>query len=373
MARAVRNEVIDESTPGVYHCINRCVRRAFLCGHDPVSGRNFDHRKVLIQQRMEFLAGQFGLDVLGFSIMSNHLHVVLRNRPDVVATWSDDEVARRWWNLFPARRDENGLPAEPQPHELAMLTASAAALAERRKRLSSLSWFMRCLCEGIARQANREDKCTGRFWEGRFKCQALLDEAAILACSVYVDLNPIRAGVAATPETSKFTSAYERIKANKELQGAETSKSVAAKRAARATPSDAKRATSAEAEAKRDAWLSPIELNEAASAMPGRSEQAPSRRASNLGFLPLNLAEYLKLLDWTGRQIRHDKRGAIPPDLQPILERLHVVGEAWVDQVQHFGRWFRRAVGRASTLSEAAVQRGRRWLQGIGHSREAFA
>ena len=173
MARAVRNEVIADGEVGVYHCINRCVRRAFLCGQDPVSGRSFEHRKVWIQQRLEMLAGQFGIDVLGFTIMSNHLHVVLRNRPDVVAAWSDDEVARRWWNLFPQRRDEQGQPAEPQPHELAMLRADARALAERRARLSSLSWFMRCLCEGIARQANREDQCTGRFWEGRFKCRRI--------------------------------------------------------------------------------------------------------------------------------------------------------------------------------------------------------
>jgi REP element-mobilizing transposase RayT len=359
MARAVRKEVIDEMAVGVYHCINRCVRRAYLCGQDAVSGRNYDHRKDHIQRRLEFLAGQYGIDVLGFTIMSNHLHVVLRNRPDVVAAWSDEEVARRWWSLFPQRRDENGQPAEPEPHELAMLTASKDALAVRRARLSSLSWFMRCLCEGIARQANREDQCTGRFWEGRFKCQALLDEAAILACSVYVDLNPIRAGIAATPETSHFTSAYERIQANRQELASPSS----------ATPTKKQPST---ADAARDGWLSPVQLAEGQAAHAKRNTTPPQRRASNLGFLPVSLAEYLRLLDWTGRQIRRDKRAAIPADLAPILERLHVAGDAWVDQVQHFGRWFRRAVGRASTLSEAASQRGRQWLQGISKSRTAF-
>ncbi len=371
MARAVRKEVIAEDEVGVYHCINRCVRRAFLCGQDPVSGRSFEHRKAHIQRRLEFLAGEFGIDVLGFTVMSNHLHVVLRNRPDVVAGWSDDEVARRWWNLFPQRRDEQGQPAEPEPHELALLTASAEALTERRGRLSSVSWLMRCLCEGIARQANREDKCTGRFWEGRFKCQALLDEAAILACSVYVDLNPIRAGQAATPESSRYTSAYERIAARKQAQASGATTSVST-----ATP--AASAAEGVVETARDAWLSPIELqSKAVGASRDRKQaarsKAPQRRASHLGFLPVSLDEYLRLLDWTGRQIRHDKRGRIPADLAPILERLHVVGEMWVEQVQHFGRWFRRAAGRATTLSQAAAQQGRRWLQGISHSREAFA
>ena len=150
-----------------------------------------------------------------------------------------------------------------------------------------------------------------------------MDEAAILACSVYVDLNPIRAGIAATPETSHFTSAYERIAANREQLAAPQSQRSAKK--------------SAQQDAARDAWLSPIQLA-ASSKAAQPAAKPPRRRASNLGFLPVSLAEYLRLLDWTGRQIRRDKRGAIPADLAPILERLHVAGDVWVEQVKHFGR-----------------------------------
>ncbi len=352
MARIPRQELIDETEVGMYHCVNRCVRRAFLCGEDPFTGKNFDHRKGWIRQRLEFLAGQFGIDVCGFAVMSNHSHVVLRNRPDVVATWSDKEVARRWWNLFPSRREEDGSPAQPRAHELEMLTVDARALEERRKRLSSLSWFMRCLCETIARRANKEDQCTGRFWEGRYKCQHLLDEAAILACSVYVDLNPIRAGVAKTPETSRFTSAYDRIQAKKD------------------TSSKAKdqRCVSARSR-KADGWLSPVELR----SRQDSKHSGRARRASNKGFLPVKLVEYLRLLDWTGRQARRDKRGGkIPDDLAPLLERLHVSSEHWVDTVLHFGRWFRRAAGRAISLSQEASRHDCRWLQGIAASRHAF-
>src|SRR5437879_3801831 len=164
MPRIPRKFLFDPAEVGIYHCISRCVRRAFLCGFDRFSGRNFDHRKRWIQDKLVFLAGQFGVDVLGFAVMSNHLHVVLRNRPDVVAGWSDDEVARRWWNLFPLRRNDTGQPAEPTESELAMVTCNSVRLAEIRERLSSLSWFMRSVAEPIARSANREDQCTGRFW-----------------------------------------------------------------------------------------------------------------------------------------------------------------------------------------------------------------
>ncbi|MGB6661628.1 MAG: hypothetical protein WBE90_21755, partial [Xanthobacteraceae bacterium] len=112
---------------------------------------NYEHRRQWIQDRIQFLAGQFGVDVLGFAVMSNHLHVVVRNRPDVVRGWSDDDVARRWWNLFPKHRDDDGNPKDPTDFELLMITADPARLAEIRQRLSSVSWFMRCLVEPIAR------------------------------------------------------------------------------------------------------------------------------------------------------------------------------------------------------------------------------
>ena len=158
------------------------------------------------------LAGLFGVEVCDYAVMSNHLHIVLRNRPDVARQWSDDEVAIRWRKLFPQRDELTGEPREPDRHDVAMLTADADRLAILRSRLASLSWFMRCLCEWVARKANHEEGSFGRFWAGRFKSQPLLDESALLACSVYVDLNPVRAGIAATPEESQFTSGFDRIR-----------------------------------------------------------------------------------------------------------------------------------------------------------------
>lgn len=216
MTRTPRGEVFEEDVVGCYHCINRVVRRAFLCGQDPVSGKCYDHRKEWIRERLEQLAAIFAIDILDYAVLSSHFHVILRNRPDIVEAWSDEEVARRWWNLFPQRKNEKGGAEDPQDHELQMLMADRERFAEIRKRLSHISWFMRCVAENIARRSNLEDQVTGRFFQGRFRCQRLLDESALLACSIYVALNPIRAGVARTPETSRYTSAHDRIRGRKE-------------------------------------------------------------------------------------------------------------------------------------------------------------
>ena len=344
MARLPRRDAIDESTVGVYHCINRCVRRAYLCGEDPVSGNNYDHRKEWIQQRLEFLAGQFGIDVVGFSVMSNHFHTILRNRPDVVARWSDSDVAHRWWNLFPARRNREGTPATPCPAELKAL---ATQIGKLRKRLSSISWLMRCLTENVARRANKEDECSGRFFQGRFGSQKLLDETSILACAIYVDLNPIRAAITKTPEESCFTSAYERIQAREKR---------------------ARRRGHSLSTSTGDQWMSPIELREEQHSLTSASR----RRASDRGFLPLNLDQYLQLLDWTGRQVRNDKPGAIPAHLEPVLDRLQISTDCWADLVDSFGHWFHRAVGRPSSMAAECQRRGRAWLHGISHARQAF-
>ena len=118
MPRLPRKEVLRDDEVTIDHCINRCVRPAFLCGRDPLTGQSFEHRREWLRARLELLAGEFGVEVLGFAVMSNHLHVILRSRPDVVRSWSDDEVARRWWNLFPQRCDESGEPATPTEFEL---------------------------------------------------------------------------------------------------------------------------------------------------------------------------------------------------------------------------------------------------------------
>jgi hypothetical protein len=254
-----------------------------------------------------------------------------------------------------------------------MITADPEKLAEVQNRLSSIPWFMRCLVEPIARRANKEDKCSGRFFEGRYRCQPILDEPALAACLVYVDLNPIRARIAETPETSQFTSVYERIQAlqqsyrSSDAQPAGTPPVNPGQPDQPASPNCGNGpATTVENSRPRADWLSPFELSEAA------SDAVPTARASNKGCLPMSFGEYLDLLDWTGRQVRADKSGAIPPDLAPILERLSLSGEGWLNLVRDFRRKFRRAAGTPASLTKEAQKRGCRKMHGIVHSRQIF-
>lgn len=351
MPRQARGEVIDPAEIQVVHCVQRCVRRAFLCGDDSLTGVSYEHRRQWIRQRLEFLASVFAVDCLTFTIMSNHIHLVLRSRPDVLETWSDAEVARRWLQLFPKRRNKDGSPAEPTKPEIDMIVNQPEVLAERRRRLSDISWWMRCTAENIARRSNAEDEVTGHFWEGRYRAQLLLDEASLLACAAYVDLNPIRAAMAETPEKSQYTGAKERI--DDLAQRGDRS---------RVSTHDWERSR----RRKQSGWLSPIEIDERSDAI-GPDPEPSGRRASRKGFLAISMGQYLELLDWTGREIRKDKAGSIPSHLLPILQRIGLDCHLWCDLVKRFGKVFKRAAGTADALKSEAERRGVGWLQAPGN------
>ena len=363
-----RSKYVQEGEERVYHCFNRCVRRAFLYGYDPLTQRDFSHRKAWIVDRLQFLSTVFAIEVCAYAILMNHFHTLLRTRPDIVAAWSDREVAARWLTLFP-RRD--GPPSELQ---IRALTDCPERIAELRRRLSSLSWFMGRLNEFIARKANKEDGVKGRFWESRFKCQALLDDAAILACMVYVDLNPIRAGLAATPEASDFTSIQERIRAwynESMITGSVPGESSQNSPSRPLSPRMPKTQDAADISncmphrfppdtrplpSDSSCWLCPIQPD-----------------AQRRGILQMTAAEYIDLVDKSGRMLRTDKRGAIDPDLAPILLRIGANPQAWQDTISHFGSRFRLAAGRLSSLRTFARHLGRRWLTGVSMAQTAFS
>lgn len=312
-----RAMTVVPDAPGFYHCISRCVRRAWLCGEDPLTGRNHDHRRGWIELRLNDLADSFAVGLYAWAVMSNHTHVVLRIDPELPWSWSDEEVAHRWARLT---RDLEGERDSARVRFRARaLLAQPARLDLLRERLGSLSWFMRFLNEAVARAAIAEDHCSGRFWEGRFKCQALLDEAAVLACMAYVDLNPIRAGLCDELIDSDYTTIQRRLRA---IDAADTAGSAEA-------PLQAVCGTAPEA-------------------------SAPS----------ISVQGYIALVDWTGRIARPDKRGAIAADAPEPLQSIRGSPDWWARSALGIEAAFGSAVGSPLHLKAHAKATGRTWMRG---------
>ncbi|MDD8058926.1 transposase [Shewanella metallivivens] len=318
MARPRQTIVSLEDTP-YYHCCSRVVRKAFLCGIDNVTGENFEHRREWVDSRILELATIFAIDICAYAVMSNHLHVVVKVDTDKAKQWSDKEVLIQWHKGFKGTLLTQKYLKGEALNQFERQTVDEC-VTEYRKRLIDISWFMRSLSEPIARMANKEDECTGRFWEGRFKSQALLDEAALLACMAYVDLNPIRANVAATPETSDYTSIQRRI--NSAIKGEQPTE------------------------------LLPFVGNEHLNMTNG---------------LKFNVKDYIKLIDDTGRIIREDKHGAISSSSQDILNRLNIPAENWLKITTEFGALFKGAVGALPALTEYCEHLDRKRRQGASN------
>ncbi|MFN0126321.1 MAG: transposase [Verrucomicrobiales bacterium] len=352
-----RRHLVDPAEGGVFHCISRYVRRAYLCGQDPLTGRCFEHRREWVRDRIRELAAQFAVDVFAYSVMSNHQHIILGTDPKRAQEWTDVEVARRWLTLFPGPSGKPGRP--PEDSTIQALCQDWAKLALCRGRLSDVSWFMRCLNEPIARRANREDGCTGRFWEERFKCQRLDDAGALLTCMAYVDLNPVRAGLAATPESSDFTSAQDRsvaMLARRQLAAAPEA-------APSPTPAQEEIVAQAHQAANRDRWLVAF----------APSDEKPAPTSAATWLTGIDETSYLQLLDWTGREIRADKRGHIPASLRPVLERLDLDVEAWAEHVARYGSLFHRLVGKFNRLHAWAQAKKLDWLHGLRAARLLYS
>ncbi len=265
--------------------------------------------------------------------MSNHTHVVLHVDQAMAESWSLEEVIERWHGVFSGislshRYLQGDVLCEAEWDKL-------REVAEIwRGRLMSISWFMRCLNEHIARLANAEEGCTRRFWEGRFKSQVLLDEAALAACLAYVDLNPVRAAMADTPEGSDHTSVQRRIR---HLQDA---------------------SDKAELDAAQPKGLLPFV---------GNPRQAMPKD------LPFVLSDYLELVDWTGRALRDDKRGSIPAHVPPLLQRLRIVPKDWLQMTSRFEGQFFHLVGRPAIVQQACIDLGQKWAWGSSHCKTLFS
>ena len=282
----------------------------FLCGEDKSTGHNFDHRRGWVEDKLLSLSQVFAIDVCAYGVMSNHTHMVLFVDEVTAKSWTSIEVIERWHQLFKGTllTQQYYRGEEIPDHLMASLLETVNVY---RHRLMDISWFMRLLNQDIATKANQEDRCTGHFWEGRFKSQALLDEAALAACMAYVDLNPVRANIAKTPETSAHTSVKARVESAKK--------------------------------GKQPNMLQPFV---------GNPRQVMPK------FLPFELKEYLELIELTGRCLREDKAGYIEEKQPVLLSRLNINPENWLTLTKDFRTLFHGAVGHSDVLSDYCEHNG---------------
>ena len=365
-----RNLLIPNGADCLVHTISRCVRRAWLCGDDPYSGKNFDHRREWVRDRAKMLVSHFAVEVLAYAVMSNHSHFVLWVRPSVAAEWSAQEVARRWLSVFGKRVDG------PTEQDIVQATGNAQRIELWRGRLGDVSWFMRCLIEWLARKANAEDECTGRFWEGRFTSQLLEDEGAVLACMAYVDLNPVRARMATSLEESRLTSVHDRICAKRARRRMEESADRGQESGTKGlTPEQIAMVEEVKAECGRDEWLCRFEDDCGKSFAPCDSRAEGSAPRDSVGahtVLGMGFADYLELLEWTGKCVIDGKRGVLPESARPVLERMELDVENWVGTVEKYGSLYHRVAGKVENLKRKAQEMGQQWLFGQRKSRGVF-
>jgi len=266
-----------------------------------------------------------------------------------VGPGDDTEVARRWLMLCPVRKSADGGAAEPSDPELNSIRFDNDKLKTIRGRLSDISWWMRLLCQRIAQKANFEEEMSGKFWQSRYRAVRLIDEEAILACAAYVDLNPIRAGMAQTIEASPFTAAQLRLNA---IVGAgEGSVEPVAVQSIDQAAEQAPTPARADVKAPADSFLSPLEIDELSDPV-GARPSVSNAGCSDKGFIAMPAAAYMELLDWTARQIVTGKRGSTPEDTPPLLERLKIRPEVWFELATQFGRLFSLVAGQPHRVDD---------------------
>jgi hypothetical protein len=401
MSRRSRSSVFHPSEIAYVHTMLKVCRNLFLLGMDRKKRRKLLHRRQWFYQRMEHLCSYMAIDLLGYALMDNHTHFLLRSRPDIVASWDDRTVVERWLTMCPKRRKKLKVDGvviyEPLPPTEAEITAQmqdSNRVKELRLRLSDISWWMRLLAQVIAQKANREDgagQTLGHFFQARFHAVRVRTKAHLLACAMYIDLNPFRAIMSDTLYGYEDTSAKKRLDLLRIALGMENDKASkaqvkrakkllgalgAAKReefsdseleslcaqllcGSKSMSKDASRVDvegkvegqevaqakklSAEQRAARGEFLSPI-LLDSLSTDPQISTLGT--RCSDKGFLPISATEYFGLLQWSIENEVAKRGGPKPVEVPEVLRRLDVRAEQFLDLIREFSRCCPREAGR---------------------------
>lgn len=294
-----------------YHLTQTCTRNIFLCGNTP-AGFNREHRRRIIEKRMFFLHSVMAIDMIAYGILHNHYHLISLPNLQQAKAWSDYEVVKRWFCLHKPTTYPLIKQWFENPNKQNKTVHVKRTIRQWREQLTHISKMMAMLNQRIATQANAEDNMTGcSFWEKRYKAKRLETQNGLLQCMTYNDLNPIRAGIANTPEESKHTSLYQRIHqdisaTNDVIEGIPEFNYDRLK--------------------EYNIALKPL--------MPLKGWE----NSHNDWGLPYELGDYQVLVDWTGRSIRPDKRGAIDNKLPPIAQRLALDKAGWIQAITQYDK-----------------------------------
>lgn len=342
MCRRNRSSLINPDEINIVHAVAKTVRNLFLFGQDYSADSDYSHRKDWIFSIMEFQSTLMAVDVLDFAIMSNHIHFVLRTRPDIVNTLDDHEVARRWLTLCPKSKKRTLVdgkvivtPIPPKAADIAVTAADKDKIKKLRLQLSSVSWWMRLLCQKVAQRANFEDGISmGHFFKGRFHATLINDEPHLLGCSVYVDLNAIKAAMTETLDGYNYISASVRLeqirlrhRVKKEAERQEDHPDIPQKTAIHSSKGE---------------FLSPIKI-EKLGHLP--ELHLDGFRCSDKGFLDMTEQEYIDLLQWCITNKILDERTADPETLPDCLTKRGIAPDIWVAQVRDFDGLYRYEAG----------------------------
>ncbi len=358
-----RRQQISLNDTSYYHCISRCIRQLFLLDEDNEFNQNKestenaavyegankqgDKRRTWIVNRAKKLANIFAIDIAAYAIMHNHYHIILKVDKDKALAWSPIEVIEQWKVLhkLPARVErlyQKGLVQREVLNKFEKENLDGW-VSTYRQRLYSISWFMKSLNQYIARRVNKEDGVKGHLFEGKFKCQALLDEECIFTCMSYVDLNPIRAKIAETPESSDFTSIQERIF---EKQGKPISHDI------------------------EDDDSDPLKDIKPAKLLPFAG--AP-HIDNNAKHIQAELVSYISVVEWAGRQHYEGKRGKIAGELPNILKRLNLNKDNWLEFSYGFKGNCNKAFGSSDKIENYNKHTYCRAKQGVKAASKYYA
>lgn len=379
MARQARGDLFSADEVAVVHVMNRVHHGEYLLGKDDKTKKDYSYRRGWFLKKLRQLIGGFALDLLAHAIMENHFHLIVRSRPDIVKYWSDSEVARRWLLICPKRKTKDGRPKPPNEKEINALKGDKAKIKQLRSRLSDISWLVRLLCQYMAQRVNAEyPEPGGKFFDNRYKAVRLLDEAALVACSIYVDSNPIRAALCEVLEQSQYASIQHRLtEMVKSIDVTEKDFSLSelyakynlpcitdeepSGQAIDATTSEEVQTLLMKAFEAEDSHLAPVSIDEKLDPIGPHISLSPYR-CSDKGYLSMPYKDYLELLDWSVRQTRADKRGSTPMSTPPILERLKLAPDVWCELITQFDKLFSLVAGLPEQVDkERGKTRGQRF------------